>query len=96
MIEQEKQILSAYIDGTLSRDKKDEFEKLLKRRKDLQEEVLMKRTLISQLTVHIPKVNLSKESRENIEQEIKATISQVIEQKDQSWWEKIKDKFFSR
>lgn len=93
MIEQEKQILSAYIDGTLSSTKKIEFEALLKKRADLQEEILRRRTQISRMTGYIPRVGLSKEARENIEQEIKSTIKQVIEQKNDSLWEKIKNTF---
>lgn len=93
MIEQEKQILSAYIDGTLSPTKKMEFETLLKNRADLQEEILRRRTQISRMLNYIPRVGLSKEARENIEQEVKSTIKQVIDQKNESLWERIKDTF---
>lgn len=96
MIEQEKQILSAYIDGTLSSTKKEEFEKMLRIRADLQEEVMMKRAQISKLTGFIPKVSMPNETRDNLEREIKSTISQLIEEKEESLWVRLKQRFFSR
>lgn len=96
MIEQEKQILSAYIDGTLSSSKKEEFENILRTRADLQEEVLMKRAQISKLTTFIPKISMPQETRENLEREIKSTINQVIEEKNESLWGKLKSKWLSR
>lgn len=96
MIEKEVQFISAYIDGTLSGTKKDEFEALLRSSSDLQEEILMRRAQISKLTSVIPKAKIPQEVRENIELEIKGTISKVIEQKNSGIWERLKDKVFSR
>ena len=95
MMEKEVQYLSAYIDGTLSAAKKEEFEKLLRSRADLQEQMLLRRSQVSKLTGLIPKVSLSKDVRENIEQEIKNTLSQVIEQKPVGIWERIRSKLSS-
>lgn len=95
MMEKEVQYLSAYIDGTLSPAKKEEFEKLLRSRADLQEQMLLRRSQVSKLTGLIPKVSLSKDVRENIEQEIKNTLSQVIEQKPVGIWERIRSKLSS-
>lgn len=92
MIETEKQILSAYIDGTLPASKKAEFENLLRTRVDLQEEILMRRAQISRITTLIPRVNLNQEGRANIESEVKATLAQVIDSRNESLWERIKEK----
>ncbi len=95
MIEREVQFISAYIDGTLSDSRKEEFETLLKSRTDLQEEILMRRAQISRITNAIPRIKISQETRESIELEIKTTLSKVISQKKLGLWEKLKDKFFS-
>ncbi|HLT21972.1 MAG TPA: hypothetical protein VKZ84_00945 [Bacteriovoracaceae bacterium] len=95
MIEKEVQFISAYIDGTLSDSRKEEFENLLKSRSDLQEEILMRRAQISKITSAIPKAKISQETRESIELEIKTTLSKVITQKKLGLWEKLKDKFSS-
>lgn len=93
MIEKETQVLSAYIDGTLSTDKKEQFEQILKSRADLQEQILMRRTQISKLSSMIPKVKMPQGVKENLEQEIKITLDQAIVEKPETLWERVRKSF---
>lgn len=93
MIQRENQILSAYIDGTLPPESQDEFDQIIRSNPKLMAEVEGKRTQANQVKTLIPKTNLSKDVRENLEREIKNTLDQFIIEEKEGFWQRVFGKF---
>ena len=92
MIQREKQILSAYVDGTLPPESQEELDSIIRSNPKLMAEIEGQKAQADQVRTQIPKVKISKEVRENLEREIKNTLDQMIDEQKPTFWERLKEK----
>lgn len=88
----EKKIVP-YIDGSLSKEEAAEFEAFVMTHPEFEEKIKFKKEEIQLLKDMIPAALLSRQSRESLESEMKASIFNLMKEQPVSIWDSIRIKW---
>lgn len=82
-----------YLDGSLSKDEKSEFEAFVLTHPEFEEQINTKKNEISLLRNMIPQVSLSKESAESLENELRASVYNLLKEEPKSIFDSLRIKW---
>lgn len=91
-----KRKITSYIDGSLSPEETSEFEAFVSLNPEFQFEVDKKKQEIELLKTMMPQVELSSEEQEALEEEMKASIFNLIQEKPEGFLDSIRIKWENR
>lgn len=82
-----------YLDGSLSKDEKAEFEAFVLTHPEFEEQINSKKNEIELLRNMIPNVSLSREGQEQLESEMKASIFNLLKEEPQGLFDSLRIKW---
>ena len=82
-----------YLDGSLSQDEISEFEAFVMTHPEFDKLIQDKKEEIQLIKNFIPCAQLSQESRESLQSEFKASINNLLKEKSEGFWDKIRSRF---
>jgi anti-sigma factor RsiW len=82
-----------YLDGSLSKDEKSEFEAFVLTHPEFEEQINFKKNEISLLQSMIPHAILSKESAETLENEMRASVFNLLKEEPKSFFDSLRIKW---
>ncbi len=82
-----------YLDGSLSKDEKSEFEAFVLTHPEFEEQINTKKNEIELLRNMIPQVQLSKESAESLESELRASVFNLLKEEPKSIFDSLRIKW---
>ncbi len=82
-----------YLDGSLSKDEASEFEAFILTHPEFETQVQNKQQEIQLLKNLIPAVQLSKESAETLENEMRASIFNLLKEEPKGLWDSLRIKW---
>lgn len=91
-----KRKITSYIDGSLSPEESSEFEAFITLHPDFQTEVEKKKQEIELLKTMMPAAELSSEEQEALEEEMKTSIFNLIQEKPEGLFDSIRIKWENR
>ena len=81
----------AYLDGSLSADDKSEFEAFVRTHPEFEAQIKVKENELSLLKSLIPATNLTRESLESIESEMKMSIFNLLKEEPKNLMDRVKN-----
>jgi anti-sigma factor RsiW len=88
-----------YLDGSLTKPEKNEFEAFLRTNPEFEQQVKVKEEELDRIKAKIPAAQLSEESRESLEAEMRLSIQHLLKQEPKTFWAGIRirlEDWFSR
>lgn len=82
-----------YLDGSLSKDEKSEFEAFVLTHPEFEEQINTKKNEIELLRNMIPQVQLSRESAESLENELRASVYNLLKEEPKSIFDSLRIKW---
>lgn len=82
-----------YLDGSLSKDEKAEFEAFVLTHPEFEEQINFKKNEIELLRNMIPAVQLSKESAETLENEMRASVFNLLKEEPKGFFDSLRIKW---
>jgi anti-sigma factor RsiW len=82
-----------YLDGSLSKDEKSEFEAFVLTHPEFEEQINFKKNEISLLQSMIPQAMLTKESAETLENEMRASVFNLLKEEPKSFFDSLRIKW---
>ncbi|MFP5386074.1 MAG: hypothetical protein ACLGHN_08355 [Bacteriovoracia bacterium] len=88
----EKKIVP-YLDGSLSTEEASEFEAFVFTHPEFEDKIKNKQQEVELLRSRIPVAVLSEETQESLENEMKASIFNLLKEEPRSFWDSVKNKW---
>lgn len=82
-----------YLDGSLSKDEKAEFEAFVLTHPEFEEQINFKKNEIELLRNMIPNAQLSRESAETLEHEMKASVFNLLKEEPKGFFDSMRIKW---
>ena len=82
-----------YLDGSLSKDDKAEFEAFVLTHPEFEEQINFKKNEIELLRNMIPKAILTRESEETLDNELRASVFNLLKEEPQSLFDSLRIKW---
>lgn len=82
-----------YLDGSLSKDEKSEFEAFVLTHPEFEEQINTKKNEIELLRNMIPQVQFSKESAESLESELRASVFNLLKEEPKGFFDSLRIKW---
>lgn len=82
-----------YLDGSLSKDEKAEFEAFVLTHPEFEEQINSKKNEIELLRNMIPNVSLSREGQEQLENEMRASVFNLLKEEPQGLFDSLRIKW---
>jgi anti-sigma factor RsiW len=85
--------ITPYLDGSLSKEDTAEFEAFVHTHPEFEEKIQTKRHEIEVLKSYIPSAVLSAEARSGLEEELKASVYNLLKEEQKSLWDNLRIKW---